>query len=145
MSKTCAADQVLEFSPAVIAKGNGWEKSSGLNSLSLLRAYSPSKNGEGGDVVGKNAFVGAGDVVHVVGGQDSGGGIVVVLIDEVDRYAAAFIAIVLDKSVDQGSDLRQREVGALRKQADADLVALFVGADFEAGDVVSRAVDRREW
>ena len=46
-------------------------------------------------------------VLHVVVGQDAVGGVVVAaLVDEMDGYAAAGAAAVLEDGVREGSDLR---------------------------------------
>ena len=45
-------------------------------------------------------------VLDVVVGQDAAGGVVAALVDEMDGYAAAGAATVLEDGVREGSDLR---------------------------------------
>lgn len=53
-------------------------------------------------------------------------------------HTATLPAAVADQGTQQGSDLRQRQVGALREHADAVVDPL---AENDAGDVVAAAVD----
>ena len=53
-----------------------------------------------------DAVVIAERVLHVVVGQDAVGGVVAALVDEMDGYAAAGAAAVLEDGVREGSDLR---------------------------------------
>lgn len=53
-----------------------------------------------------DAVVIAERVLHVVVGQDAIGGVVAALVDEMDGYAAAGAAAVLEDGVREGSDLR---------------------------------------
>lgn len=76
---TRAADDILESSSDVIAKGTGKEQSSGLNSLKSTWVA------EGGG----NAIAGAGGSYHVVKGQDAPTRIIAAPINEVDGHAAA--------------------------------------------------------
>ena len=53
-----------------------------------------------------DAVVIAERVLHVVVGQDAVGGVVAALVDEMDGYAAAGAAAVLEDGVREGSNLR---------------------------------------
>ncbi|MCJ1270867.1 hypothetical protein MMC22_010764 [Lobaria immixta] len=138
ISKTRAADNVLESSSAVIAKRISREKKLRIEySLKRVRALSPVKLRSGAE--GRDAIAGAVGLAHVVDGQDTPAGIVALPIDEVDGHATANLAVVRKQGVDQGPDLRQGEVGTLREQAET-VIPL---AEADAGDVLVVAVDCR--
>lgn len=89
-----------------------------------------------------DAIAGAVGPAHVVDGQETPAGIVAAPIDIVDGHAAAYLAVVREQGVEQGPDLRQCEVGALREQAETIIPFRFAVVD--AGDVLVVAEDCRE-
>ena len=56
-------------------------------------------------------------ILDVVEGQDTIGGIIAVLVDEMDGHAAAGAAAVFEDGVGEGSDLSQGEGRALGEEA----------------------------
>lgn len=58
-------------------------------------------------------------------------------------YAAARVAAMLDHSVNQGPDLRQREGCPLREQTNAAVRFLAVASEADAADMLAAVVDRR--